>query len=118
MIASVLLRQHFWPSYIFLCLAIPGPFAAIAPFWAIAGEIFPRNMMGPVIGLVNGIGNTGGWAGPYIVGRLKDLYGNINIPFQVLGVTMLLAAGLSLLLPKNSRDVGASMVSVSAETLH
>lgn len=114
LITSVLLKQHFWPSYIFMCLAIPGPFAAIAPFWAITGEILPRNVMGLVIGLVNGIGNTGGWAGPYIVGRLKDLYGNVSIPFQVLGVCMLVAAGLSLLLPKTRRDVPASGMPVSA----
>jgi len=114
LIASVMLKQYFWPSYIFMCLAIPGPFAAIAPFWAITGEILPRSVMGLVIGLVNGIGNTGGWAGPYIVGHLKDLYGNVSIPFQVLGVSMLIAAGLSLLLPK-SRNVPASVTSASAE---
>lgn len=114
LITSVLLKKHFWASYVFLCFAIPGPFAAIAPFWAITGEIFPRNTMGLIIGLVNGIGNTGGFAGPYIVGSLKDLYGNISIPFHVLGVTMLLAAGLSLLLPKSSKKILPPATTVSA----
>ena len=54
-----------------MCLAIPGPFAALAPFWAIPTETLPRNVFGPVIGLVNALGNTGGFAGPYIVGWLK-----------------------------------------------
>ena len=42
-------EQHFWISYAFLCLAIPGPFAAMAPFWAIPGETLPRSVMGVVM---------------------------------------------------------------------
>ena len=38
LIASVTLKQHFWISYGLMCLAIPGPFAAMAPFWAIPSE--------------------------------------------------------------------------------
>jgi nitrate/nitrite transporter NarK len=83
-----------------MCLAIPGPFAAMAPFWAIPSETLPRNVMGPVIGLVNAIGNVGGFAGPYITGWLKDVYGSVTVPFCVLGVGMLIAAGLAFLLPK------------------
>jgi len=36
LILSVLTREHYWLSYAFLCLAIPGPFAALAPFWGMA----------------------------------------------------------------------------------
>ena len=38
--------RHFWLSYGFLCLAIPGPFAALAPFWAIPTETMPRAVFG------------------------------------------------------------------------
>ncbi|HUA64792.1 MAG TPA: hypothetical protein VME24_03025, partial [Alphaproteobacteria bacterium] len=100
LIASVLTRDNFWLSYAFMCLAIPGPFAALAPFWAIPTETMPANVFGPVIGLVNAIGNTGGFAGPYIVGWLAGLYQSTAIPFNALGVGMLLAAALAFLLPK------------------
>ena len=100
LILSVLTREHFWLSYAFMCLAIPGPFAALAPFWAIPGETLPRNVFGPVIGLVNSIGNTGGFAGPYIVGWLKVKYLSTAIPFNVLGVGLLVAAALAFLLPR------------------
>ena len=105
LIASVLLKEHFWLSYAFMCLAIPGPFAALAPFWAIPSETLPRNVMGPVIGLVNAIGNTGGFFGPYFVGWLKTQYQSIAIPFNALGVGMLIAAGLAFLLPKAARQI-------------
>ncbi|MEI7728798.1 MAG: MFS transporter [Verrucomicrobiota bacterium] len=101
LIASVLLKEHsFWLSYALLCLAIPGPFAALAPFWAIPAETLPRNVMGTVIGLVNAIGNMGGFLGPFIVGALKKQTHGVVIPFTVLGLCLLVAAALTLLLPK------------------
>ncbi|HWF17666.1 MAG TPA: MFS transporter [Verrucomicrobiae bacterium] len=115
LIASVLLQNHFWTSYVFMCFAIPGPFAAIAPFWAITAETMPRYAMGLVIGLVNAIGNTGGFAGPYITGWLKKESGGITIPFAALGVGMLVAAGLCFLLPRSRvQNVTAALPVVDA----
>ena len=101
LILSVLTREHFWLSYGFMCLAIPGPFAALAPFWAIPTETLPLQVFGPVIGLVNALGNTGGFAGPYIVGWLKTAYQGVAVPFTALGLGLLLAAALAFLLPKS-----------------
>jgi MFS family permease len=108
LILSVLTREYFWLSYAFMCLAIPGPFAALAPFWAIPTETLPQNVFGPVIGLVNALGNTGGFAGPYIVGWLKTEYHSTAIPFNALGMGMLLAAALAFLLPKSAAPVQAA----------
>jgi sugar phosphate permease len=101
LILSVTTRENFWLSYAFMCLAIPGPFAALAPFWAIPTETMPRNVFGPVIGFVNAFGSLGGFVGPRIVGNLKTQYHSTVIPFTVLGVGMLVAAGLAFLLPKS-----------------
>jgi MFS family permease len=100
LILSVGLKDNFWLSYALMCLAIPGPFAAMAPFWAIPSETLPRSVMGLVIGLVNAFGNLGGFAGPYIAGWLKQEYHSIVISFNALGVGMLVAAALAFLLPK------------------
>ncbi len=100
LVLSVVLSRYFWLSYALLCLAIPGPFAAMAPFWSIPSEIFPRNAVGPVIGLVNAVGNLGGFAGPYIAGWLATKYHSTAVSFNVLGFAMLLAAFLAFLLPK------------------
>jgi MFS family permease len=105
LIASVLAQQHFWLSYALMCLAIPGPYAALAPFWAIPTETLPRNVMGPVIGLVNAIGNIGGFAGPFIVGWLEMRCHSTAIPFNGLGAAMLAAAALAFLLPKTKRQI-------------
>ncbi len=102
---SVGLKEHFWLSYAFLCLAIPGPFAAMGPFWAIPSESLPRGAAGPVIGLVNAFGNLGGFAGPYITGWLAQKYRSVGVAFTVLGVGLLIGAALAFLLPKAAGPV-------------
>jgi MFS family permease len=103
LIASVLMREHsFWASYALLCFAIPGPFATLALFWAIPIETMPRVAAGAVIGLVNALGNTGGYFGSDIVGELKMKTGGITVPFSVLGIGLLVAAALCSLLPKGA----------------
>jgi MFS family permease len=100
LILSVGLREHFWASYALMCLAIPGPFAALGPFWSIPSETLPRSAAGVVIGLVNAVGNLGGFAGPYIAGWLKQEYQSLAVAFGVLGAGLLLGAGIAFLLPK------------------
>ena len=78
----------------------PGPFAAMAPFWAIASETLPHNVMGIVMGLVNAFGNLGGFAGPYFTGWLLTEYHSTSVAFSALGVGMLVCVGLAFLLPK------------------
>jgi sugar phosphate permease len=102
LMASILLKQHsFWLSYAFLCLAIPGPFAGLAPFFSIMIETMPRAAVGAVIGLVNALGNVGGYLGPTIVGQMKMRTHDITVPFGVLGIALLAAAALCFLLPKS-----------------
>ena len=111
LILSVVLSQHFWISYAFLCLAIPGPFAAMAPFWAIPGETLPRSVMGVVMGLVNAFGNLGGFVGPYIVGWLAKVNNDSTAAgFTALGIGMLGCAGLAFLLPKSQPQISAAPV--------
>jgi nitrate/nitrite transporter NarK len=101
LIASALAARHsFWLSYGFLCFAIQGPFAGLAPFWAIPAETMPKPVLGLVMGLVNAIGNVGGWAGNYAFVWLKEVTQSTAVPFEVLGVALLVAAGLAFLLPK------------------
>ena len=119
LIASVMVKQSFpgagfWPSYALMCLAIPGPFTAMAPFWAIPAETMPRNVMGLVVGIVNAIGNVGGFVGQYIVGWLSDRYHSLTVPFNVLGIGMLVGAGLCFLLPKTK--LTAAVIPLNQET--
>ena len=111
LIVSVLLKEHsFWLSYLFLCFAIPGPFAGLAPFWAIPAETMPRPVLGAVMGLVNAFGNIGGFFGNKMVGFLKTETHGITVPFSVLGAALLLGAALCFLLPRAKKPVPAPQV--------
>jgi ACS family tartrate transporter-like MFS transporter len=50
------------------------------------------------IALVNGLGNLGGFAGPYAVGLSKTSTGSTGPAFMALAVASLVTAGLMLLL--------------------
>ncbi len=102
LIASVLVSSYsFWLSFVFLCFAIPGPFASLAPFWANAGETIPRAHLGAIIGLVNAVGNLGGHYGNVIAGWLKQTTGgSITASFLALGSGLIVAAVLCVFLPK------------------
>jgi ACS family tartrate transporter-like MFS transporter len=105
LILSVGLREHFWISYALMCLAIPGPFAAMGPFWSIPSETLPRSAVGLVIGVVNAFGNLGGFAGPYIAGWLKQEYHSLTVAFDALGAGLLIGAALAFLLPKAAHQL-------------
>ncbi len=101
LIASVLAAKHsFWLSFFFLCFAIPGPFAGLAPFFAIFTETMPGRAAGAAMGLVNAMGNFGGWAGTASVGALKQKTGGTAVPFIVLGISILVSAALCAFLPR------------------
>jgi nitrate/nitrite transporter NarK len=100
LIGSVLIHKHsFWTSYALLCLAISGPFSALAPFWAIPAENLPKYAVGTAMGIVNAIGNLGGYVGPTIVGKLTDKTHSVALAFGLLGGGLLLDAALVFLLP-------------------
>jgi nitrate/nitrite transporter NarK len=106
LIGSVLTKKYsFWLSYLLLCFAVPGPFSSLAPFWAIASETLPRNVMGAVMGLVNAVGNLGGFLGPYVVGALKKQTAGVVVPFSVLGAGLIFAAALCFLLPARPQEI-------------
>ncbi|MBU6402695.1 MAG: MFS transporter, partial [Verrucomicrobia bacterium] len=98
-LAGVLSRSHSaWLSYACICVAITGPFCSLAPFWAIPTETLPRGVAGSAMGLINAMGNLGGFAGPFLVGYLDKVTGNFTYGFGLLGVALLLGAAMATLI--------------------
>jgi MFS family permease len=85
-------------SFVFISLVGAGSYGALGPFWAIPTETLPRGVAGSAMGLVNAIGNLGGYFGPRVVGYFNKSTGNFVSGFNVLGGCFLLAAVLTLLL--------------------
>jgi len=87
--------QSSIPAYLLVCLAAIGTFAPLGPFWAIPTEWFSRKMAGSIAGLVNGVGNLGGFLGPILVGYLNKRTGSFIYGFGLLSIFMLIGAALT-----------------------
>lgn len=55
-----------------LSLAAFGIWGAVGPFWALCRESLPRHLQATGIALINSVGNLGGFAGPILIGFIKE----------------------------------------------
>ncbi|MEE3500843.1 MFS transporter [Acidiphilium acidophilum] len=94
-------------SIVFLCLAVGGAMAYDGPFWAAASRTLPVALVGGAMGLINALGNLGGYLGPFLGGYLQDVTGNFYAT-AILFAVSLFAAGV-LMLTVVVRDVIPAM---------
>ncbi len=77
-----------------LALAAVGIWGALGPFWSLSTGFLNGTAAAGGIALINSVGNLGGFAGPYLVGVLKQASGGYSLPFLALAGLVLLGAGL------------------------
>ncbi|WLP20016.1 MFS transporter [Raoultella ornithinolytica] len=115
LVASVVLREHVVAAYI--ALVICGFFlkSATSPFWSMPGRIASAEVAGSARGVINGLGNLGGFCGPYLVGVMIYLYGQ-NVAVCALAGSLLIAGTMTFLLPKRcDLEIGEPAVAVSKQ---
>jgi MFS family permease len=103
MMACTLLtgRAPAW-SFVAISLVGAGSYGILGPFWAIPTENLPRSVSGPAMGLINALGNLGGYFGPLAVGYVYHRMGDFRYAFGLLGLAYLAGSGLTLLLPSRA----------------
>jgi len=99
MMACILLSGPA-PALAFVAISLvgAGSYGTHGPFWAIPTETLPRSVSGSAMGLINALGNLGGYFGPLAVGFLNHHTGNFLYGFGLLSLGYLAGAGLTLLL--------------------
>jgi sugar phosphate permease len=98
LVASVLIGQaSIVLSIVFLCLAMGGALAYDGPFWAAASRAMPAAVVGGAMGLINALGNLGGYLGPYLAGYFQDQSGGSFVTTASLLAGSMLLAGLLML---------------------
>jgi sugar phosphate permease len=97
LMVSGVLAQGYSPLLAFILLALvgAGSYGGHGPFWAIPTETLPRRVAGSAMGLINALGNLGGYFGPYIVGWLNKETGNFVYGFGSLGAALILGGIIS-----------------------
>jgi sugar phosphate permease len=85
-------------SFALVSVGIAGVYASLGPFWALATETLPSKVVAASFGLINAIGNLGGYYGTVVVGYFLKRSGGFTYGFGFLGIVLVAGAGLALLL--------------------
>ena len=84
-------------SFLLVALVAFGSYGGKGLFYAIPTETLPPNIAGTAIGLINSIGNLGGWFGPFLIGYLLQRTGSFVYPFALLSLGWFTASALGFL---------------------
>jgi sugar phosphate permease len=115
LLLSLAVRDHVALAVAAFCLAAAGMYGYLPGFWALPTSFLTGTAAAASIGLINSIGNLGGFAGPYVVGylsqRTKSYVGGVTY----LSLSALVAAGLvlSLRATRRTRSVVEESMEVS-----
>jgi sugar phosphate permease len=84
-------------SVFLISIAMAGALAYDGPFWASSSRAVPVALAGGAMGLINALGNLGGFAGPYLGGWLQDASGGSFVSTAIVLAVALLLGGLVML---------------------
>ena len=85
-------------SFCLVSLAVAAVYAPLGPFWALPTETLPRSVVATALGLINAIGNLGGYFGPLVVGHFLKQSGGFVYGFGLLGIALIVAAAMAFML--------------------
>jgi ACS family tartrate transporter-like MFS transporter len=86
----------------FFGLVIIGSNTMLAPFWCLPSMILSGSSAAVGIALINSVGNTGGFLGPYMIGFIKDLTGGTKGSFLALALFGVASASFCLILRQSA----------------
>ena len=85
-----------------MSVAAIGIYGAKAPFWPLPSMFLTGSAAAGGIALINSVGNLGGFAGPYIMGWVKDATGNFQAGLYVLAGFGIAAAIVTLMIVQSA----------------
>ncbi len=95
-------------SFLLIAAVGAGSYGALAPFWAVPTETLPAGLAGLSMGVINALGNLGGYFGPLIVGYLRQRTGNFLASFALLAIGFLASGVLAYLFLPHHAMVAAA----------
>ena len=98
MAISVAANGNLWLGLAFLILSGACTTAFMPSFWALPTMFLSESAAAASIGLINSVGNLGGFVGPYFVGKLSSVTGSFTFSMIFMIVALLLSAALVLAL--------------------
>ncbi len=91
-------------AVLMFCLAAVGMYGYLSAFWSLPSSFLTGTAAAASIGLINSVGNLGGFAGPYAVGYISKRAHNFTAGVLCLSASALMAAVLVLLLRRSKPE--------------
>jgi MFS family permease len=81
------------PLWLVVCFMLVNGFfyGRFGPFWALPSEVLPARVVGVAIGITNGIGNLGGFLGPFTFGAVKTATNSFTIAIVIAGAALIVS---------------------------
>jgi len=83
-------------TFLSLAFAAIGLYSYTPPFWSLPTAFLRGDAAAAGIGLINAVGNLGGFTGPYLMGFIRDASGNFFVGLRVLATAAALSGALIL----------------------
>jgi ACS family tartrate transporter-like MFS transporter len=93
-----------WLTVSLFFLALTGLKAYLPAFWSLPSLFLTEAAAASSIGLINSMGNLGGFLGPYVLGVVKESTGDYRIGIMVLATSMALSASIIIFLGLGRSD--------------
>jgi ACS family tartrate transporter-like MFS transporter len=94
--AAISVRDHIYIAVLMFCVAAVGMYGYLPGFWALPTSFLTGSAAAASIGLINSVGNLGGFVGPYVVGYVSRVTGSFFGGVLYLSLSAMIAAGLVL----------------------
>lgn len=98
MLLAAFFVKDFILAFCFLILAAIGIYSAFGPFWSLPTKFLSEESAAVGTGLVNSVGNLGGFFGPWLFGYLETFFGFYDA-FIFLAFSLLASAFIIFFLP-------------------
>ena len=89
-------------AFVCLCAAAIGVYAPFGVWWSYPTTFLSGAAAAGAIGLINSVGNTGGFVGPYLTGYLKNATGDHTVGWYCLACSLAVSGCLMLTFRKSS----------------
>jgi MFS transporter, ACS family, tartrate transporter len=106
LLLAVAFRGNLWLVVLSFTLSQVGQRSVQGVFWAIPPIFLGGTAAAACIGLINAIGNLGGWVGPSVMGMLRDATGTYSRGLLVLAAALVIETIIVISLRLPARDPG------------
>lgn len=114
LLASAMTQQHTMVALGMFCIAGIGLYSYLPGFWSLPTVFLTETAAAAAVGMINSIGNLGGFAGPFVVGFLDKQFSGFFAGIVYLSASALMAALFVLAVRHKPADTRANLQGPSA----